>query len=300
VVSCSCGRRAVFGGRCAEHFREWLEGSIVAELEKFVEPSDVLAVAVSGGKDSTALLDVVHKWGGAKMFAVSVDEGIAGYRDRTLSFLQGFCEKRGIELHIFSFEEEFGCTLDEMLETRPRERACTVCGALRRFLLNKRSRELGATKILFAHNRDDELQTFLMNLLSGNLAQISRKGELIGVVDHPLFVVRLKPLFRIPEKATAVYALLNYPGLPDVECPYLEESARFRVRHLLNSLELQNPGAKERMLELYDREILPALKPSALGFHGKLRECGRCGEPSSRELCKVCELLDSLCPAVKS
>jgi uncharacterized protein (TIGR00269 family) len=277
---------------------KWLESAVVKALDKSVADGDVLAVAVSGGKDSTTLLDITHRWvRNNRIFAICIDEGISGYRKETLQFLRKFCKERKIELHVFQFAGEFGCTLDEMLARRSEESpgACTVCGALRRYLINKHARELGATKVLFAHNRDDELQTFLMNLFTGNLAQISRKGELVGVVDHPLFVVRFKPLLNIPEKALATYALLKYPELPDAECPYLKESARFGTRLFLNSLETRSPGAKKNMMSVYSQKILPPLKSAAGKLHGELKECESCGEPSSRKICKACELRASFC-----
>jgi uncharacterized protein (TIGR00269 family) len=302
VVECSCGRRAVFAAdrpMCAVHFKEWLTKAIQVELGRFVRESDVLVVAASGGKDSTTLLDVAHSWAkrrGVELHALCIDEGIAGYRDRTLEFLRGFCSDRGIDLHVVSFSDEFGATLDELLERRDARGveagACTICGTLRRYLLNREARRLGGTKLLLAHNRDDELQTLLMNLFTGNLPQLSRKGELGGVVDSELFVVRFKPLLDVPEKALAVHALLEY-GVPEDECPYLRESARLRARELLNSLESGRPGAKENMMALYDR-ILPKLKEAAPGFHGELRACASCGEPSSRETCNACLLLSAL------
>jgi len=300
VVRCFCGERAVFNleGRplCRKHFTEWLKGEVRKELERFVG-RDVLAVAVSGGKDSTTLLEISHEWArerGIKLFGIMVDEGIEGYRDRTRAFLENFCSSRGIELHVYEFRKEFGATLDELVERRDRKgldiQACTICGTLRRYLLNKYARELGATKILFAHNLDDEIQTFFMNLFTGNLAQASRKGELAGVIEHELFVIRFKPLIRIPEKATAVYSLLRFPELPEVECPYLKESLRYRMRRFVFELENRIPGAKRRILEVYLEKILPLLRENARKFQKPLQRCSICGEPASREICKACEL----------
>ncbi len=298
MVLCECGERAVIviDGKplCRRHFEEWLEGAVVNELEKFVKKNDVLAIAVSGGKDSVTLLNIVHRWGGARFFAILVDEGIKGYRDRTRAFLERFCRERGIELHVYGFKKEFGKTLDEFIRVRDDRglnmQACTICGTFRRYLLNRYARELGATKILFAHNLDDEVQTFLMNLFTGNLGQMSRKGELVGVIESDMFVQRFKPMIRIPERANTVYALLNFPDLPGEECPYLKESVRYRIRRLLLEMESRNPGSKKRMLNVYLNRILPVLKRNASGFHGRLRKCEVCGEPSSRKICKACEI----------
>ena len=276
---------------CSEHFQGRLRDAVETSLCEYVSSSDIIAVAVSGGKDSTALLDITSDWArtrNIKLFAICIDEGIEGYRKKTVTFLRKFCESKDIKLRVISFKEEFGKTLDECLADGMGVRACTLCGTLRRYLLNSHSRKMGATKILFAHNRDDELQTFFMNLFSGNLPQLSRKGELIGIIDHPLFVVRLKPLIRVPERALATYALLNYP-IPDEECPYLEESSRVESRKFINELESKCPGSKSRIMNTYLEEILPPLKQGAPNLQNKLKVCTTCGEPTSGETCKACE-----------
>lgn len=300
-MKCDCGKRAValVDGRflCREHFTKWLEGEVRRELEKFVEEDDILAVAVSGGKDSTTLLKISHEWSlekGIKIFAILIDEGIRGYRDKTRKFLEEFCRNRGIELFVFEFKREFGKTLDELLEIRNKLnlnlQACTICGTFRRYLLNKYARELGATKVLFAHNLDDEVQTFFMNLFTANLGQMSRKGEIVGIINSPLFVPRFKPLIKIPEKYLAIYSLLSFPSLPEAECPYLRESMRFKIRKLLFEIEKRKRGARKNILKIYLEKIVPALKAHIKKFQKPLKKCKICGEPSSGEICKACEL----------
>ena len=294
MADCKCGRRAVFREGeflCREHLSDWLREKTESVLDRHVLDSDILAVAVSGGKDSTALLDISAGWARAReigLFAICIDEGIEGYRQKNIEFLKEFCKSKDISLSVVSFKEEFGRTLDECMAEKREVRACTLCGTLRRYLLNRHSRKMGATKILFAHNRDDELQTFFMNLFSGNLPQISRKGELVGIVDHPLFVLRLKPFIQVPERALATHALLNYK-VPEEECPYLEESSRVASRKFINEIESKLPGSKSRIMDNYIGKILPSLKRGAPGFHTKLKECEVCGEPASGETCKTCE-----------
>ncbi len=298
MVECSCGRRAaVVWDRplCREHLREKLFAHVKANLDRLLG-NERIAVAASGGKDSTALLEIAHEWAsgrGVELVALLVDEGIEGYRDRTRKFLEEFCARRGIPLEVVSFRDELGEALDGILSRERRERACTICGTFRRYLLNRRARELGAGKLLMAHNLDDEAQTFFMNLFSGNFLQLTTKGELGGIVDDEKFVRRVKPLLDVPEKVLAVYAALFHPDLPADECPYLRESSRFRVRELVNELELRKPGSKRSALRAY-LSILPSLKSSALKAKGRLKKCRECGEPTSRGLCKACELRHQL------
>lgn len=296
VVNCRCGKRAVFSSEqplCKTHFEASLKQTVFEKLDEYVTKRDKLAVAVSGGKDSTTLLDIVNEWGKTQPVALCIDEGIKGYRDKSLKFLRDFCKERSIELKVVSFKNEMGHTLDQLLKLRDKKnldlKACTICGTYRRYLLNKHAREMGATKILFAHNKDDELQTLMMNLATGNINQISIKGELGGIISDPLFVVRFKPLMNVPEKALATYAALNYSNLPEDECPNLQESVRYASRILLNKIEAKKPGAKTNLMEVYTHKILPAVKNFAHDPKRKIIECISCGEPSSNQSCKVCE-----------
>jgi len=301
VVDCFCGEKAVYAENkplCKFHFSKWLNDFVNERLDKHLKETEVIAVAVSGGKDSTALLDFTNKWAiknKKKLFAISIDEGIKGYKEYTLNFLRNFCKDNKIKLYIHSFKKETGKTLDELVNIRDTqnfsEKACTICGIFRRYFLNKYARERGATKILFAHNRDDEVQTFIMNLFVGNLPQMTIKGELGGIINHSKFVTRLKPLINIPEKALAIYSLLNYPNLPDTECPYLNESIRSMSRNFINELEKRKKGAKKNILEVYLKEILPTLKKNSKLIHSNIKECAECNEPSSKNKCNFCELI---------
>ncbi|MBR9681606.1 MAG: TIGR00269 family protein [Candidatus Altiarchaeota archaeon] len=283
-------------------FETWIENQVFSELDKFIKTDDTLAVAVSGGKDSTFLLDMVHTWNELKnrspISAIIIDEGICGYREFTIKFLKDFCEQKKIKLYFASFEKETGATLDKIIEKRDANKltntygSCTICGAFRRYLLNRTARKVGATKLLVGHNLDDEVQTLLMNLFVGNVGQASRKGELAGVIKHVDFVVRFKPLIWLPEKAIATYALLNYPEIPTHECPYLRESLRQTMRKMTNDLEVQWPGFRQKVMRTYVEKMLPKLGKKIPC--GKLLKCEVCSEPASQKICKPCELKQKL------
>jgi len=305
VDECRCGRPAVYhgsGGRltCGDHLSEWLRSQVFAELKKFIKSSDSLAVAASGGKDSTALLEMVHDWNCERnnplpLKAILIDEGITGYREFTRKFLEKFCEFHDIPLTVVTFRESLGSNLDSIMKRRKDSQvsSCTICGAFRRYLLNRVAREAGATKLLLAHNLDDEVQTLLMNLFTGNVGQAGRKGELSETPDD-LFVPRFKPLIRVPEKALTIHGLLHYPSLPDRECPYLRESLRYEMRLMANEYETLHPGFKLKLINTYLRDILPALQKTPPKSGGNLQKCECCGEPASQLICKTCQLRQTL------
>lgn len=272
---------------CKTHFIEDVERKIKRDIRKFkmVGRGERIAVALSGGKDSIALLYVLHKIfrnrPDIELSAITIDEGIRGYREHTLPHAVELTGKLGIRHTIRSFDEEFGTSLDEL--TRKKEHAaCTLCGVLRKNLLNKAARELGATKLAIGHNLDDEAQTILMNYLRGDVDRMTR---MTGGMQ-PGMVLRIKPLRSIPEKEVALYAFLNNLPVSTDECPYAGEALRNEIREMVNNYEVKHPGTKYSLLGGFEA-IAQALRPP----DSQVIRCEKCGEPSSEAVCKTCRLL---------
>ena len=303
--ACSkCGRKAVFHRKyeglylCERHFVRSIEDKVRRTIRKYgmVRRGDRIAFALSGGKDSSAVLYVMKKIFGKRkdleFFAISIDEGIPGYRDESLKIARKLCESLGVEHHIFSFREEFGKTLTEKVKEIKKSEgwegtACTYCGLARRWLLNRKARELGANKICFGMNLDDEIQGIMMDYIRGDLVRLARMGG-EAVVSHKLFVPRIKPFREIPEKEIGLYAILSGLEVQEDECPFLE-GPRFRVRDFLNDLEAESPGIKFSVLKTFEK-LLPHVRGIVKREGVKLTRCAKCGEPSSQRICKTCEL----------
>ena len=161
---------------CAAHFIEDAGARVLAAMkhECMVSPGDRVAVGLSGGKDSTALLLLLHRFLptlGATLVAVTIDEGIAGYREETLKAARDLTTEIGIEHVIVTFADLFGADLDAILVGRESQ-GCTVCGVLRRRALAEAVKQVGATKLATGHNLDDEAQSVLMNVLRGDLPRL--------------------------------------------------------------------------------------------------------------------------------
>jgi uncharacterized protein (TIGR00269 family) len=213
---------------------------------------DHLAVAVSGGKDSLAILTILAKLRKYRpqttLTAVTVDEGIKGYRDEALSIAAAFCKKLEVPHHIISFKQLYGYTLDEIIE-RAKEKGqnmltpCAYCGVLRRRAINVGAREVKATKIATGHTLDDETQTVLMNILRGDIARLAKEKPVTNEV-HPLFVQKIKPFCEIPEKESALYAYAKKISFQDTPCPYANEALRNDIRGMLNRMEEKHAGVQ--------------------------------------------------------
>jgi len=254
-------------------------------------------LAVSGGKDSVVLADIMGRLGRrlrwVEFVGVTVDEGIrtpAGdYRAEALSLARSVLEKYSIPHRVYTYKELFGATLPEFMRAGVYAgSACSVCGVLRRRALNIAARELGATKIATGHNKDDEAQTVLMNVLRGDLERMVRAGaaEEVGGVGVGGFVPRVKPLKRLSEREIAMYAYLRGYGFQSVECPFSQDTVRDAVREALELLGSRISGVHDALLNFEDK-LLERL--GSTGAH--VRACRNCGEPTSpgRELCKACE-----------
>ncbi|HDP73603.1 MAG TPA: TIGR00269 family protein [Candidatus Woesearchaeota archaeon] len=304
-MKCSCGKKAVFQHKdsalCKEHFIDYFERKVFSTIKEhaFFDDAESIGVAASGGKDSTVLLYLVKKYleqsqsqeklakpkKHATLCALAIDEGIEGYRKKTLDFLKAFCEQNEISLSIYSFKSAFGFSLDEAVARLQDYGPCTICGALRRSLINRFGRKLDV--VATGHNLDDECQGIIMNLFKSNTGFLPRLGIRTGVVSHALFSKRVKPLFFCPEKEVFLYSFLKGFGVPFTECPYAVSSYRDNARRFINSVSSQFPGAKESIASHF-LSFLPALRRSVEKKQPK--QCSSCGEPSAGSLCKACEI----------
>ena len=297
MICSKCSERAILSQRysglqlCQDHFIQDFERRVAETVQRneMVKDGERIAVAVSGGKDSTALLFCLHRIlakRSIELVAITVDEGIAGYRDDTIKAARDIAKQLGIEQHIVSFQEEYGYSLDEMVPGK-KVAPCTYCGVFRKNALNRAAKRLGADKVATGHNLDDEAQTIMMNYLKGDFERLMR---LRPTRAQPGLVPRIKPLREMPEKEIALYCMVNGVFSESRECPYAGLSLRADVRDMMNSLESQFPGTKQSTVRGFEK-----MAERAHGYaQMELSACRQCGEPCVKELCKACELLGRL------
>ncbi|RLF61772.1 MAG: TIGR00269 family protein [Thermoplasmata archaeon] len=299
-MKCSkCGREAVifirYNGRylCEEHFSEFVERRVKREVRKQRFPKGTIAVALSGGKDSIVachlLKEITREGDSRTVHAITVDEGIKGYREETIKIAEAFCAEHDIPHHIISFRDTFGFTLDEVSRARGELAECTYCGVFRRYCLNMVATEIGAKAIAMGHNLDDMSQTILMNFVRGDVERMARMAPHKKV--QPGFIPRLVPLRTIPEKEATLYAYLKGFQISEHECPYAVRALRGIYRDFITSLEEHHPGSRHSILKsfLELEDCLRRQYPPA-----QLHPCERCGQPTSETLCMVCRLREAI------
>jgi len=301
MVKCTrCGsdkvvfKRVVSGELlCRTCFIESFEKRVrrtIARYNLFRE-DDRIAVALSGGKDSLALLKLLWKlerdFPAASLVAITIDEGIPNYRDESLRIAIEFCKKLNVEHHVYTFKDFFNITINEYMSTALREKTglgpCSLCGILRRRALDIAAEKVNATVVATAHTLDDIVQTYFMNLLRGDLP----KG-LIGVRTNDVPIPRVAPFRLTPENEVVLYAYISGIPFQETPCPYASYSQRDPVRKFLTEFEDNHPGSLyaamsrlEELLSNHDREP-------------KKYACRVCHSPSSGEICRACQIIEEL------
>ncbi|NHJ49455.1 MAG: TIGR00269 family protein [Asgard group archaeon] len=302
---------------CKECYSNWIEDTVKKTIsqKKMFERDDRIIIGLSGGKDSTVLLDILnkieHKFP-SELIAVCIDEGIDGYRDDGLPIAEMNAKQLDIEFHLFSFKEMFGYSLDEIVQrsrylqknfdsSRQTKLAfqgpCSFCGVFRRKALNIAARKLDGDKVATGHNLSDTTQTVMLNLLRGDSFKLMR-GDLLPVKIHELFVPRVKPLQKVAERDVVLYAFYNDIKYHTTECPYAVEAMRLDVRNFLIELEEKYPGTLNcinNSMDTIRKGYTDTSKESEkIDASTSLQLCKKCSEPSSSDICKGCQMLGVL------
>lgn len=300
-----CGDAAVINMRqhklalCAEHFSPWFIKQTERTIHKYhMFGSDQrLLVAVSGGKDSLALWDVLLKLG-YHADGVYIDLGIDGgfgYSAQSKAKAQQFADSRQVTLHIVDVPAQFGESIPETaLRLQRKNKPCAVCGLIKRHEMNRITQELGYDVLLTGHNLDDEAATLFGNVLHWQTGYLSRQHPVLPA-DHEGFARKVKPFCRMAERETAAYTLINGIDYIEAECPYAAGATSIQHKEQLTQMEHDSPGTK---LQFYSKFITARDKgwfdPPAEATsepERKMNICPECGQPTTSEnLCSFCRL----------
>ena len=254
-LECRCGGKTVYfrayngESLCASCFNDSIFEKVKRTISKYnmLRFGDRVGVAVSGGKDSTSLLYIlskIMKGHGSELFAITIDEGIEEYREESVRNAERLAEDLSIPLLVRSYKELFGLSLDEAMIERSHRNlkvtSCAFCGPLRRRAIDKAADELDVNVVATAHNLDDILQTFYINLYSGDIERIRWLDPNFRSSSLNFNSRRIKPVMEIYEQELAFFAYLNNLPFQSESCPYMDEGIRNEVRTNLNELEKES------------------------------------------------------------
>lgn len=313
-----CSSKAVYHRKisneyvCKTHFIKTVEKKIRKTVRKYsmFSPKDKVVVGLSGGKDSLVLLfnvlELQKRYSNSPIVeAVLIDEGIEGYREESIEIAGKMCRKWKTPLHTVKFEKSFGKSIDGIIPNleKLKVNACTICGTVRRRLLNDKADELGADRLAIGHNLDDQIETFLQNIVRNDLKQIllhPPNGNIKS--DKKEIVQRIKPLMSIPEKEITLYCYYKDIPIQVTPCPYVENFyiLRKKIQDFINILENQSAEIKYNLLKINEKIIeqvsLNYLEKEINQKSKKNGICKICQMPCglNREICYFCELKKEL------
>jgi uncharacterized protein (TIGR00269 family) len=282
---------------CARHFFDWFVALTQRTIEKYhmFSPEDKVLVAVSGGKDSLALWDVLLNLGYQAegiYIGLGIDEELA-YSDKSLEMCRAFVEQHHPEtvLHVIDITDEYGQSIPELARTKQRGwgRPCAVCGLVKRHAMNRIARDGGFQAIATGHNLDDEVAVLMQNTLHWQTGYLARQAPVLEERDG--LARKVKPFVRFHERETAAYTLLQGIDYIYDECPFAKGSTTNSYKELLNQLELQSPGAKQQFYLQFLRMRSQGKVTFAEAEVSPLHPCTSCGQPTTAgELCAFCRL----------
>jgi len=275
---------------CAQHFTEYFHNQVRRAIDKFrmVDPTERILVAISGGKDSLVLWDVLLQFG-YRADGLYIDLGIGGYSQTSGEKVQKFARERNATLRHLSLAETYGFDVPDAAQNTRRP-ACSACGLSKRYLFNREALNSGYDAVATGHNLDDEAATLLGNVLRWNTDALARQTPILE--GNPQgFVRKIKPLVRLTEKETAAYAVLNGIDYIVEECPNAVGTRSHLYKEVLNHLERESPGTKHQFLFEF---LKRAREPFEQADSVELNACQSCGQPTPGEICAFCRLTEQV------
>lgn len=298
-----CGTKAVINMRqhklalCQQHFLEWIPEQAQRFIEKYkmFKRDEHILVAVSGGKDSLSLWDILWRLGyqaDGLYIGLGIDGG-TGYSDRSHKLTEEFAQQRGLKLITVNVPQEYGAPIPLMADRthRGKGRPCSICGLTKRHIMNRIAREGGYAALATGHNLDDEAAVLFSNTINWLPGYLVRQSPVLEA-DQPGLVRKVKPLCRFYEREMAAYAFLSGIEYIYDECPYVEGSKTIYYKELLNQLEAQRPGAKLSFyLNFLKAKENGLFSPQADPGQSLLHTCPGCGQPTSAPgECSFCRM----------
>ncbi len=297
-----CGAKASVNMRqhklalCKEHYLEW----VPEQTERFIKKYEMfrhdekILVAVSGGKDSLSLWDILVRLGyqaDGMYIGLGIDGGI-GYSSESHRLAQEFADRRGLKLHVVDVEHEYGQSIPMLAEKSHRGygKPCAVCGLAKRHEMNRMARDLGYDVLATGHNLDDEAAVLFGNTLSWEGSFLLRQSPVLPAADG--LARKVKPLCRFYEREMTAYALIAGIEYIYEECPFAEGSTSIYYKELLNQLETARPGAKLTFYLRFLEARTNGLFREQPAVVQNLHPCNQCGQPTTApDLCSFCRMI---------
>lgn len=272
---------------CVDHFLKYCRDQVKKAIHEFkmVAPDERLLIAVSGGKDSLAIWDLLGELG-YEADGLYVGLGIGDYSETSGNYARDFANKRGLNLLEIDLRSEYGYDVPTA-SAATRRVPCSACGMSKRHLFDKAALEGGYDALVTGHNLDDEAAVLYGNVLRWQTDYLARQRPVLP--ERNGFPRKVKPLIRLSERETAAYCVMRGIDYLVEECPMAAGNKHLAYKESLNAAEQQSPGTKHDfyfsfLRKAADKFIDPEAEP--------LGVCERCGAPAGSDICSFCRIVE--------
>ncbi len=279
--------RSHHAGFCAPCFLRFFSGQVEKGIrkQKLFKHEDSILVALSGGKDSLALMLELSNQG-YNVSGLHIDLAIPNSSKETRAVVERFCQKHNFPLIVKDMAQE-GLAIP-LVKAKLKRPICSACGKIKRYFFNKVAMDMGFNVLATGHNLDDEIARLFSNILRWDRAYLSDQGPFLEAEDG--FSCKVKPLWRLTEFETANYAFLMGIENHYSSCPYSQGASFTQYKHLWQQLELAMPGRKLDFYQGFLHKARPIFSNYEQECGIKLSPCLHCGYPTSAEICGVCRI----------
>jgi uncharacterized protein (TIGR00269 family) len=273
---------------CGEHLLQLCRRQVQKAIadHDMLAPDDRVLIAVSGGKDSLAVWDILLELG-YKADGVYLGLGIGDYSDESGDFARDFAAARGLTLRTIDLREEYGYDIPTAADATHRV-PCSACGLSKRHLFDAAARDGGYDVVVTGHNLDDEAAVLFGNALRWDVEYLGRQLPVLPARDG--FPKKVKPLMRLTERETAAWCIVRGIDYQVEECPMAAGNKHLTYKAALNEIERQSPGSKAAFYLNFVERMAPLLATATQAAAGELRACSQCGAPTTGEVCAFCAL----------
>ncbi len=275
---------------CPDHFVRFCRDQVTRAIadHAMVAPGERVLVAVSGGKDSLALWDLLLELG-YEAEGMTIGLGIGEYSEASTAAAVAFAEARDLPLRRIDLRDTYGYDIPTAAAVTRRV-PCSSCGMSKRHLIDAAALEGGFDVVATGHNLDDEAAVLLGNVLRWQTEYLGRQVPVLPA--RPGFPRKVKPLVRLSERETAAYCVLRGIDYIVEECPMAAGNRHLRYKEALNAIEAASPGTKHAFYFEFLTKAAGHFQPEAAETQEALGPCDRCGAPTTGEVCAFCRLVE--------
>jgi uncharacterized protein (TIGR00269 family) len=274
---------------CQEHFLRLCRDQVARAIKDFgmLAPHERALVAVSGGKDSLAVWDILLELG-YQADGLYLGLGIGDYSDQSGEMARAFATARGLRLLEVDLPADHGFDIPSGARAARRV-PCSACGLSKRHLFDEAARNGGYDVLVTGHNLDDEAAVLFGNVLHRQTDYLGRQLPVLPARDG--FPRKVKPLVRLGEREMAAYCVLRGIDYIVEECPMAAGNKHLGYKEALNAIEATSPGSKHDFYFGFLARGSERFTADAESDRDQLRPCATCGAPTSAEVCAFCRLV---------